>query len=575
MKVFKTMAVVLFLAAVFMVVFDGRVHSQGSTSTSQQMAADQANVAATNDATYTSGSVDLEGVSENDRTTYTFKTDADPPAAGGPSDISPAASASTSRNIEPEVMIMPDDGGGGGPAPCPQPATSEAPANFDDKTNGFIPQGTPVPDCTDPTPGTFLHDKAIFADIETIEDGLGPIYNDKSCGACHDNPVTGAISQTTELRAGHTVGTTFVDAPGGSLINQRGIPSPQVPANTLVKNAKVQERVPPLYTAGIIGGGPAITGDEPTRTLRTSLNTLGDGFVEAVADGTLVAIANNQPGTTGGEIHGLVINVPVLEANFQSNPNCANPSLPCVRRVGRFGWKNQHASLLSFSGDAYLNEMGITNFLVLNENTSLGRFIGFGTPFDPVPDNTACDPPNQSITCGEDMSQDIKVFAQFMRATKAPPRDQDIITQYQTDVNAGAALFQTMVFNGTPYFSCSVCHVPSIVTAPNCTVINGGTFTVPTALANKIIRPFSDFLLHDVGTGDGIVQNGGQITRTKVRTPPLWGVRTRNQLMHDGAEETFNEAILRHGGEATSVISRYQQLTALQKRQLITFLESL
>jgi len=98
---------------------------------------------------------------------------------------------------------------------------------------------------------------------------------------------------------------------------------------------------------------------------------------------------------------------------------------------------------------------------------------------------------------------------------------------------------------------------------------------VPAALANKTIRPFSDFLLHDVGTGDGIVQNGGQITRTKVRTPPLWGVRTRNQLMHDGEEKTFNEAILRHGGEATSVISRYQQLTATQKRQLITFLESL
>ena len=547
MRLLKTSAAVLFLAALLMVVFDGRVHSQ---SGEQEMAADQANVAATKDATYTSGSVDLEGVDEKDTTTYTFKTDADPPAAA------------TSKEEE--------------RLGCPQPLVANAPANFDDKTNGFIPQGTPVPDCTDPTPGTFLHDKAIFEEIETIEDGLGPIYNDKACGSCHDNPVTGAISQIMELRAGHTIGTTFFDAPGGSLINQRGIPTPQVPVNFPIKNAKVQERVPPLYTAGIIGGGPAITGNEPTRTARTSLNTLGDGFVEAIADGTLIAIANSQPAITGGEVNGLVINVPVLEANFQTNPNCANPNLPCIRRVGRFGWKNQHASLLSFSGDAYLNEMGITNFLVLKENTSLGRFIGFGTPFDPVPDNTACDPPNQTITCGEDMAQDVKVFAEFMRATKAPPRDQDIITQYQTDVNAGAALFQTMVVDGVPHFSCSVCHVPSILTAPRCTVINGGTFSVPTALANKIIRPFSDFLLHDVGTGDGIVQNGGQITRTKVRTPPLWGVRTRNQLMHDGAEETFNEAILRHSGEAASVVFRYQfNLTALQKRQLITFLESL
>ena len=569
-----------------MAVFDGRVHSQSAT---QELAADQANVAATQDATYTTGSVDLEGVPENDRTTYTFRTDSDPPAAGGSSNIAPASATGTSSSTAPSsepskapgsepnaVMIVPVDDGGGGGTACIQPPISEAPANFDDKTNGLIPQGTPVPDCTDPVPGTFLHDKAIFEEIEAIDEGLGPIYNDKACGACHDNPVTGAISQTMELRAGHTIGTTLFDAPGGSLINQRGIPTPQVPANAPVKNAKVQERVPPLYTAGIIGGGPAITADELTRTLRTSLNTLGDGFVEAIADGTIVAIANNQPGTTGGEIHGLVINVPVLEANFQTNPDCANPNLPCVRRVARFGWKNQHASLLSFSGDAYLNEMGITNFLVLKENTSLGRFIGFGTPFDPVPDNTACDPPNGSITCGEDTGQDIKVFAEFMRATKAPPRDQDIINQYLNDVNAGASLFQTMVINGTPYFSCSVCHVPSILTAPRCTSINGGTFSVPTALARKIIRPFSDFLLHDVGTGDGIVQNGGQITRTTVRTPPLWGVRTRNQLMHDGAEETFNEAILRHGGEATSVRNRYQNnLTATQKRQLITFLESL
>ena len=125
----------------------------------------------------------------------------------------------------------------------------------------------------------------------------------------------------------------------------------------------------------IIGGGPPITAEEGTRTFRTSLNTLGDGFVEAIADGTLISIAAKQKGDTHQEVHGLVINVPVLEANGR-------------KRVGRFGWKNQHASLLSFSGDAYLNEIGITNFLVPDENTSLGRFVGFGTIFDIVPDNT-------------------------------------------------------------------------------------------------------------------------------------------------------------------------------------------
>lgn len=563
----KTIAVVLFLAiAMISAVLNRTARSQseeGFTGTT-----DQANVARTTDATYTPGSVDLEGVPANDQTTYTFRTDVNPPAAGGP----PASATS----FKDSSMVIDDGGGGGGGyAPCLQPANSDAKTGFDDITNGLIPQGSPPPACTDPVPGTFLHDKAVFEEVDVKDDGLGPVYNAQSCKECHQNPVTGAISQITELRAGHTKGTTFFDAPGGSLINDRGLPTDNYDPNDLRKSAKVQERVPQLYTAPIISG-PALTADELTRTFRTSLNTLGDGFVEAIADGTIVAIANNQPGTTSNEVHGLVINVPVSEANFQSNPDCINPSLRCVRRVARFGWKNQHASLLSFSGDAYLNEIGITNFLVLNENTSLGRFVGFTNPhhFDIVPDNTPCDA-NASITCGEDNAQDVKVFAEFMRATKAPPRDQDIINQFQADVNAGAALFQTMVVNGDPKYSCSVCHVPAIVTAPACTLINGGTFSVPAALANKNIKPFSDFLLHDIGTGDFIVQNGGPITRTMVRTPPLWGVRTRDRLMHDGESLTFNEAILRHSGEALQVRLRYQGLSVADKRKLITFLESL
>ena len=106
-------------------------------------------------------------------------------------------------------------------------------------------------------------------------------------------------------------------------------------------------------------------------------------------------------------------------------------------------------------------------------------------------------------------------------------------------------------------------------------MINGGAFVVPPALGDKRIRPFSDFLLHDVGTGDGIVQNGGPGTRNKVRTPPLWGMRTRERLMHDGLSLTRNEAILRHAGQATSVINSYRALSTTQKNQLVAFLDSL
>lgn len=568
MRFLKALLTLIFVTVLLLSVTPDRtVKSEDAIPTG---AADQANVAATADATYTPGSVDLEGVSANDQTTYTFRTDVNPAAAGGPPGISATGSSAVTapdKDAGTNSFVTDDGGGGGGGyVACPSPAPTDAPTGFDDKTNGLIPQGTPPPDCTDPVAGTFEGDKAIFEEVDLVDDGLGPVYNAQSCKECHQNPVTGAISQVTELRAGHNVVsggvTTFVDAPGGSLINDRGIPTPNYNGSTN-KSAKVQERVPPLYTAAIISG-PAITAGEPVRTFRTSLNTLGDGFVEAIADGSLVAIANNQPVQTGNQVHGLAISVPVLEA-----PNG-------TKRIGRFGWKDQHGSLLSFSADAYLNEIGITNFLIRKENTSLGRFVGFGTIFDIKNDNAPCDPPNQNVLCGEDNAQDVKVFAEFMRATKAPPPDPDIRTQFQADVQQGAQLFSAMFDkNGNLQYSCSVCHVPSIVTAPPCTVINGGAFKVPLALGSKIIRPFGDFLLHDVGTGDFIVQNGGQVTRTLVRTPPLWGVRTRTRLMHDGDTKTFDEAIRRHGGEAAAVVARYLLLNATQKSQLITFLESL
>src|SRR5713226_2081990 len=380
-------------------------------------------------------------------------------------------------------------------------AATEAPAGFDNLTNGFLSQAD------------FDAAKLTFEERDDIAKGLGPVYNAQGCVECHQNPVTGAISQISELRAGHLSGGSFVDAPGGSLINDRAVEC-QVAA-ICGNSSSIQERVP---------------GVENVRTFRMSTNAHGDGFVEAINSNTLVAIANAQPGQSGGQIAGQVIQVPVLESNG-------------AVRVGRFGWKNQHASLVSFSSDAYLNEVGITNRFNLVENTSLGRFVGFGSGFDTVPDNTACNKPPAG-TCGEDADDDIFAFANFMRATKAPPRDTALAAT--ADAIAGSNLFNQI--------GCNICHTPSITTAAVGTVINGGALTVGAALGDKIIHPYGDFLLHDIGTGDGIVQNGGQSTANKMRTAPLWGVRTRTRLMHDGKSLTPHDAILRHAGEAREVI---------------------
>jgi CxxC motif-containing protein (DUF1111 family) len=106
-------------------------------------------------------------------------------------------------------------------------------------------------------------------------------------------------------------------------------------------------------------------------------------------------------------------------------------------------------------------------------------------------------------------------------------------------------------------------------------VLNGGTYTVPAALGNKVFHPYGDFLLHNVGTGDGIVQVGPADTANKLRTAPLWGLRIKSRFMHDNASITLSDAIQRHAGEAQGVIASFNSLTAAQQQQLITFLKSL
>jgi CxxC motif-containing protein (DUF1111 family) len=388
---------------------------------------------------------------------------------------------------------------------------TEAPAGFDNLTNGFDRQGPPFETITDKTvqPGASFNDnRFVFEEFETVADGLGPTYNAQSCRECHQNVVTGGASQVAEHRTGHLKNGQFFEAPGGSLVKSR---------------ATYPEIVERVQT------------EDDIRTFRISTNTLGDGFVESIADGTLLAIRDQQP----EQMRGTALMVAVLEAN----------SAP---RIGRFGWKSQHASLQSFASDAYLNEMGITNPLFPHENYSGTVYVGWRSPYDPKPEP-------------EDDGADVVAFANFMRSTKAPSRG--VITP---NVVAGEQIFNQI--------GCVVCHTSSITTAPAGTKINGGTFTVPDALGNKIIHPFSDFLLHDIGTGDGIPFLPTQefaFTASQMRTAPLWALRTRNRLMHDGLSFTKQEAIARHGGQATKVRSAFNKLTGAQKAQLMAFLDSL
>jgi CxxC motif-containing protein (DUF1111 family) len=398
--------------------------------------------------------------------------------------------------------------------------TTDMDAKTDDLFNGFGARGTPIDECVAepvaPTArgnGRFEDNLFIFSERETIADGLGPTYNDVACVSCHQSVDVGAFSQEMEFRAGHITNGLFVDAPGGQLVHARGTDS------DIVEHISTAETV---------------------KAFRITTSALGDGFVECIANQTLQNNVAAQPLAQRGTLTA----VPVVEANG-------------TLRIGRFGWKAQHASLQSFAGDAYLNEMGITNPFDggggTSENpcsTAEGVRNCTGAPFDPVADP-------------EDDGDDVLAFADFMAATRAPGRQNPI---------PAAATRGDSLFNAV---GCAVCHTRNFTTAAPGTAINGGAFLVPAALGNKIIHPFSDFALHNIGTGDGIVQNAGQGSANQMRTAPLWGIRGRNRLMHEGLNITIFDSIQLHAGQATTARNNFNALTAAQRNDLIAFVLSL
>ena len=392
---------------------------------------------------------------------------------------------------------------------------SEAPTGFDGRSNGFVDDAT------------HAADREIFDEVEDADEGLGPVYNAQACRECHQSPVSGGPSQVTELRVGH------LDRLGrfANPVIPLGDGSESIRDRSLVNDRTLC----PSEAFPEIDATSHVPRSETIRARRISLGVLGDGFVEAIPSRSLLALAADQCRRSRGRICGQAVLVPVLEAGGSL-------------RVGRFGWKAQHASLLSFSADAYLNEMGITSRLLPDEVAT--RCDAVDDPEDePGPDGLA----------------DIDRFARFMRALPAPAGDAAIARE--PDAIAGLERFRAI--------GCETCHVQTHVTAPAGSVVNGGALTVPEALGNQQIHPFSDFLLHDVGTGDGIVQNGGARTAQKLRTPPLWGLRLRTRLMHDGDSLGSQAALLRHGGEAAGSVFRYLQLPREQQRQLLRFLASL
>lgn len=331
----------------------------------------------------------------------------------------------------------------------------------------------------------------------TPEEGLGPVFNEPACGSCHNHPASGgsSVRLVTRFSIG---GTDLMENLGGPLLQDQSLD----PDNC-------GEVIPP-------------TADHIIQ--RVTPICFGAGLLEAIVDSDIVANESN------GGFANLVADL-------------SDGSAPL--RPARFGWKGGLANVISFSIDAALMEMGLTNIFLPVENLPNND-----------PNKAFCDgvgdPEDQPDALGRTK---VDRFTDFQRLLAAPP-------QTPRSGMTGEALFARV--------GCATCHTPGYVTG-----------TAPeAAIANQAIQPYSDFLLHDMGAlNDGILEgNAGQ---NQMQTRALWGLSVRQSFLHDGRVtggtffDNMSNVIQEHDGEGSASRAAFNALTAPEKQQLVDFLQSL
>ncbi|HEX8170368.1 MAG TPA: di-heme oxidoredictase family protein [Thermoanaerobaculia bacterium] len=363
------------------------------------------------------------------------------------------------------------------------------------------PFGQPLPGMPAALLPAFDDGRRAFTKIQQVGDGLGPVFNAPSCADCHNAPAVGGGSQRNVVRIGTRVNGVFDPLLrfGGSLLQSRAI---GMPGSHLFR--------------------PELAPREATIiAVRRSTPLFGLGLVDATSDFTFIALAAMEA-VRGDGTAGRVALVDNAAAG--------------TKTAGKFGWKAQVPTLLQFSGDAYLNELGITSPDFPDENCPGGDCAELR--FNPRPglndDGTA-----------------VRAVAGYMAMLAAPPRGA--IT---ADVAEGERIFARI--------GCNACHVETLTTGAN----------PNRALDRVVYHPYSDFLLHDMGAlGDGIEQ--GAAAGNEMRTAPLWGLSAVRRFLHDGRASTLEAAIAAHDGQGRAARERFAALDAADRTRLVAFLRSL
>ncbi len=394
-------------------------------------------------------------------------------------------------------------------------------------------------------------------------DGLGPLYNARSCQSCHikdgrGRPPEGgedAVSMVLRLaRPARTPEETkatgehgvanFPDATYGRQLQNLAVPDLKAEGRLAVTYAEQTVTLADGETVSLRKPGYAIadpaygpTGVDTTLSGRIAQPTLGLGLIEAIAEEDILEIADRQSAANDG---------------ISGKPAWVRDHLTGALELGRFGWKAQNGSVRDQAADAFSNDIGIS------------------TP----------DAPNAYGDCTKAESDCLSLPSGVQKRlgdVEAPSPVLDLVTFYTENlaVPARRNVDGAEVLRGKQQFyeaGCASCHVPKFVTRRD---------AKDAAHSFQLIWPYSDFLLHDMGEGLADGQQVGEATGREWRTQPLWGlgltqaVNGNGFYLHDGRARSLTEAILWHGGEAQGARDAFAALQKSDRQALLSFLSSL
>ena len=394
----------------------------------------------------------------------------------------------------------------------------------------------------------FNHNWVIAPSSTTGRDGLGPLFNMRSCSSCHlrdgrgELPAEGSPLRSAILR----LGIPGVDERNGippepvygSQFQGLAIPKAKPEGDAIVHyeftteifadGTKIQLSKP-IVSLTHLNYGPLHP--ELLTSLRIAPAIHGGGLLEAIPESAILAQADPDD-ADGDGISG--------KANHGWDVRSGQ------RRIGRFGWKANQPDLMQQVAAAFRDDIGITSDIFPEESTTATQAASLGNLADGgKPELDALKLEAVTFYC-----QTLAVPA---------PRNQD-----DPQVLRGATLFREA--------KCSACHTPTWVTSPDAVIPQ---------LAGQEIHPFTDLLLHDMGPGLADARPDFEAGGSEWRTPPLWGiglnqtVNGRVNFLHDGRARTLLEAIMWHDGEAAASRQHVRQMSAADRAALLAFLNSL